>query len=107
MNVESVLSWPVLGVESVDRRQELLSLLRMRDTNKDVRPRLAADVSSKEASELLQLFLTHFHIYNPVLDVPKIQEHMRYTVLNGLEWDAQSCLLVSNTISSAMTENLF
>jgi hypothetical protein len=73
----------------------LLNLLCAQNCTTSHLSLLAADIGYKEALELLHLFVTHFHIYNPVLDVLKIEEQIKRTAMNGLEWDAQSCLLVS------------
>lgn len=45
--------------------------------------------------ELLQWFFRYVHIYNPILEVEKVQEYARNLAFNGLAWDAKSCLLVS------------
>jgi hypothetical protein len=45
--------------------------------------------------ELLQRFFRYVHIYNPILEVEKVQGYARNLAFNGLAWDAKSCLLVS------------
>lgn len=81
-------------MEEFRPRRPLLDLLRTPEHSPGQRSLFATDLNIKEAMELLNLFLTHFHIYNPVLDIVKIEEQIRCTALNGLDWDAQSCLLV-------------
>lgn len=45
--------------------------------------------------ELLQRFFRYVHIYNPILEVEKVQDYARNLAFNGLAWDNKSCLLVS------------
>jgi hypothetical protein len=90
VNVKALLNWSVLCMDKFSATAATFTLLHVNDTSTSVRPLLAAEVNSKKALGLVQLFLAHLHIYNPVLVVAKIEEHMSYTGLNGLEWDAHS-----------------
>lgn len=96
INIEAVLSWPVFQDQNFDRRLDLKRFLQSRPSGSDQPPlTLTADFEVNGAGQLLQHFLDNVHIYNPVLEVAKVKEYMRHAGLNGLGWDAQSCLLVS------------
>ncbi|USP81332.1 hypothetical protein yc1106_08606 [Curvularia clavata] len=94
VNVETVLSWPIGCLDDFRSRPSLLRLLRTQSGTFTQRWLLAADVGPKEATDLLRLFLAHFHVYNPVLDVRELEEQIRCAAINGLGWDARSCLLL-------------
>ncbi|KAF2822051.1 hypothetical protein CC86DRAFT_358042 [Ophiobolus disseminans] len=94
VNVEAILDWPILCMDAFRPRRGLLNLLRAPSGIIIQRSLLAADMNVKEALKLLDLFVTHFHNFNPVLDISKVEEHIKFTGLNGLEWDAWSCLLL-------------
>jgi hypothetical protein len=59
-----------------------------------VRLSLTSEFEIEDAARLLQVFLDTVHIYNPILEVPVVQGYIRNVRLNGLGWDAPSCLLV-------------
>lgn len=96
INFESILSWPVFKSCKIGQNRDLKALLKSSSAIPG-RTALAVplEVENGRARQLLQRFIRHVHIYNPVLDIEKVQEDMRDTLFNGLEWDAKSCLLVS------------
>lgn len=94
ISVETILEWPTLRVPTSSQRPELKSLLRACTPNSESRLLQPSDLDTNGALLLLQLFLDHIHIYNPILKVPDVEEYVKYAVLNGLGWDAKSCLLV-------------
>ena len=98
INVEEVLAWPALGLEtSVSTgRARLMALLRAGRPDKGPRLMTGSDVDADDAATLFQRFLNRFHIYNPVLEVERVNEAVRFTSFNGLGWDAKSCLLVNS-----------
>lgn len=96
INVESILSWPVFQSCNIAQKHELRALLKLPSgisEPKSVPVSLEFEIGG--ARQLLQRFVRHIHIYNPVLQIDKVQEYMRDTLFNGLDWDAKSCLLVS------------
>lgn len=97
ISIETILDWPCLRPYTPPRSFDVKSLLRTDRGNLESRALLSSDIDAQGASSLLQLFLDNFHIYNPVLKVPDVEEYVNYTVFNGLGWDAKSCLLVCHT----------
>lgn len=96
INVESILSWPVFQSCNLAQRHDLRALLKPPSgiTEPKTLP-VSLEFENGGARQLLQRFIRHIHIYNPVLQIDKVQEYMRDTLFNGLDWDAKSCLLVS------------
>lgn len=96
INVENILSWPVFKSCKIGQNRDLKALLKSSSANpgRTALP-VPLEVENSRARKLLQHFIRHVHIYNPVLNIEKVQEYMRDTLFNGLEWDAKSCLLVS------------
>lgn len=96
VNIESVLSWPVFEDQYFNDRLDLRSLLRS-SKNHGAPPALPipANFGLYAAGQLLKQFLDNVHIFNPILEETKVKEYIRATSFNGLEWDAQSCLLVT------------
>lgn len=91
MNIEAVLSWPVF--EDQLPNLNLKSLLNQEDGLPQSSNR-AIDLENGEAEVLLQQFLDHVFIFNPILEETKVQRYMRDVQFNGLGWDSTSCLLV-------------
>lgn len=100
INIETVLSWPVFQTQDFNPQIDLKTLLHANNPRIDPPPlSLATDFEANGAGELLQHFFDKVHIYNPVLDEEKVREYMRDAGLNGLGWDAKSCLLVDQNSS--------
>jgi hypothetical protein len=96
INIENVLSWPVFQSQDFNPQLDLNSLLHQNSSGADSLPlSQPTDFEVNGAGQLLQQFFDRVHIYNPVLKEEKVRERMRNARLNGLGWDAQSCLLVS------------
>lgn len=98
INVEAVLVWPSLGLDTTAWTGQARLKALLQAGKPDAGPRLlaASDIEADDAGSLLQRFLDHFHVYNPVLEVERIKESVRYTLYNSLGWDAKSCLIVSS-----------
>jgi hypothetical protein len=54
------------------------------------RPKFRED----EVNELVEKFLSHVHIKNPILDVKTLRNYARGVVEDGPGWDGGSCLVV-------------
>jgi hypothetical protein len=92
MNIENVLSWPVFGDQNPNL--DLKSLLNdSNDAASQITP-MVSDFEHFPEEELVQRFLDHVLIFNPVLEETKVQKYIRDARFTGFGWDAQSCLLV-------------
>ncbi|KAH6662239.1 hypothetical protein B0J14DRAFT_662819 [Halenospora varia] len=92
-NIETIFSWPVFKDQNLDQRPDLKTLLRSGDSNPSLTS-IPSDFENDGARKLLDVFFEHVHIYNPVLEVSKVRQYLREVQLNGLGWNAQSCLLL-------------
>lgn len=100
INIETVLSWPAFEDQKFDQQLDLKSFLQA-DNNECRDPpamALGEDFEGLVADQLLRQFLDNVHIFNPVLEVSKVNEYMRNARFNGLGWDAPSCLLVTKSL---------
>jgi hypothetical protein len=91
MNIENVLSWPVFDDQNPNL--DLKSLLNDENAISSQLPPIV-DVEESQEEVLVQRFMENVFIFNPVLEEAKLQKYIRDARLNGLGWDAQSCLLV-------------
>ncbi|KAJ6104334.1 hypothetical protein N7523_010654 [Penicillium sp. IBT 18751x] len=90
INVDTILTWPVF-------RDQISGNIRHVESTPWPEPQslsISPDFETKDARELVQRFFSHVHIYNPILEVEKVQEYVRDCAFNGLGWDAKSCLLL-------------
>lgn len=95
MNIEGILSWSVF--DDLNPNIDLKSLLNATDDGPQGGLFMATEFDEHFAEEtLVARFMDNVFIYNPVLEEAKIQRYMRDARFNGIGWDAQSCLLVSN-----------
>jgi hypothetical protein len=101
INIEAVLTWPVFEDQDFAGRLDLKSLLRSDKDYAAAPPIMSVspDIDIHASGQLLQRFLDNVHIFNPILEERKVREYMRVTSFNGLGWDAQSCLLVTESPS--------
>ena len=92
MNIENVLSWPAF--EEQNPNLDLKALLN--DHSIDMIGNSSVGDFDQTASEeqLVQRFMDHVFIFNPVLEEAKVQKHVRDARFNGIGWDAPSCLLL-------------
>jgi hypothetical protein len=94
MNIEGVLSWSVF--DDVQPNLDLKALLNSSHSSNQALS-IPADFDEQVAEEeLVARFMNNVFIYNPVLEEAKIHRYMREARFNGIGWDAQSCLLVSD-----------
>jgi hypothetical protein len=97
-----VLCWPVFNNHDFEKRTDLRYLLQIQ--NSDTAPSslsIPSDFETNGSRTLLKAFFENVHIYNPVLEIAKVEGYARDAQLNGLGWDAQSCLLVSQVTPGA------
>jgi hypothetical protein len=57
-------------------------------------PPISVDFELHETDSLLRGFFDHVHIFNPTLEEEDVREYVNIVRLNGIGWDAMSCLLV-------------
>ncbi len=57
------------------------------------------ELEIESCSRLLEVFFKHVHIKNPVLDEKLIRQWARGVCLDGIAWNAQSCLVVGSLLS--------
>lgn len=100
VNREVILNWPVWKAADLHPSSQDSPPAIFPGIDSVSRPLLVSDVDVQDASRLLGIFLSIYHIFNPVLDIPTIEEHVKSTSLNGFGWDAGSCLVVSPPSSS-------
>ena len=91
MNIENVLSWSVF--EDQYPNLDLKSLL-LDDSSPFGQIKSVSDYEHASEEALLQRFMDHIFIFNPILEEAKLQTYVRDARYNGMGWDAQSCLLV-------------
>ncbi|CAG8374194.1 unnamed protein product [Penicillium salamii] len=90
INIENILKWPVFQSHIPGH-----TWTSETPTGPQLQPlSISPDFESKESMELLQRFFRYVHIYNPILEVEKVQDYARNVAFNGLAWDAKSCLLL-------------
>lgn len=58
------------------------------------------DLDMVTCNRLLDSFWKRVHSKNPILVQEDVKRYMSQTVLNGIAWDAKSCLVVHASISS-------
>jgi Fungal Zn(2)-Cys(6) binuclear cluster domain len=98
-NVEDVLSWPVFEGR-FDTHLDLKSLLRRIPPDAAVQSPVSETHGVSNGSdsrmelELLDAFLQHVHVKNPILDEAGIRQMVYRINLEGFGWDAESCLVL-------------
>ncbi len=93
MNIENVLSWPVF--EDQNPSLDLKNLLNDSNNASSQFPPMFSEVDHYPDEQLVQRFMDHVFIFNPVLEEAKVHKYLRDARFTGLGWDAQSCLLVA------------
>ena len=95
MNIEGVLAWHVF--DDLHPDLDLKGLLNATDHGAPPTVPMVTEFDEHFAEEdLVESFMNNVFIYNPVLEEAKVQRYMRDARFNGIGWDAQSCLLVSD-----------
>lgn len=97
----AVLSWPVF-LGRWDKEADALTRLRPlaqpespSSTTYSSVPSVDSLLDNPNASEeLLERFFKHVHIKNPILEMSTLRKMVRHVCLDGLGWDAESCLVL-------------
>ena len=100
ISVKDVLSWSVFQGR-FDAHLDIKSLLRRIPLDKTVHSPASVDsyvsVGDLEFNvglKLLENFLQHVHVKNPILDEAKIRQMVHRVSLEGFGWDPESCLVL-------------
>jgi hypothetical protein len=108
ITVEAVLEWPVFDDRDINRKVHLLSPPE-ENIHQPGLP-ISVDVDFHEADGLLRKFFDDVHIFNPTLEEEDVREYVNIVRLNGIGWDAMSCLLVTTPFPfgrARLTRNSF
>ncbi|KAJ5787301.1 hypothetical protein N7457_002291 [Penicillium paradoxum] len=98
INIEEVLKWPVFDEQEIAQRLHLLSLSEEETFQPDLP--ISVDLDLYAADHLVRTFFNDVHIFNPTLKEENIRECMEVVRLNGIGWDAMSCLLSSGFLQA-------
>ena len=103
MNIENVLSWSVFEEQTPNLDLKLL----LNDQPEDGLANASISDFGQTTSEehLVQSFMDHVFIFNPVLEEAKVQKYVRDARFNGIGWGAQSCLLLLIYAHGALVES--
>jgi hypothetical protein len=98
IGVVDVLSWPVFEGRYV-AHLDTKALLRRIPLGAVASPSSDSYTSIEESDhnnglKLLDAFLQHVHVKNPILDETKVRQMVHRTNLDGFGWDAESCLVL-------------
>jgi hypothetical protein len=93
ITLETVLEWPVFDDCEFPRHFHLLDSLD-KDTHRKG-AQISVDLDLQQTDRLLRAFLDDVHIFNPTLEEEEVREYVNVVRLNGIGWDAKSCLLVT------------
>lgn len=105
VTIETVLAWDVFQGR-FDAQLDLRTVLK----NYEMPPSpitspvgeaipLINSLELGSCNRLLDSFLSRVHIANPILDIDLMRSYVNHACLNGIGWDAQSCLVVSSAVS--------
>lgn len=93
INIEAVLEWPVFDDCDFNRKVHLLN--SPEENIHQAGLPISVDVDLHVADNLLRRFFDDVHIFNPTLEEEDVREYVNIVRLNGITWDAMSCLLVT------------
>ena len=108
LTIETILSWSVFEGK-FDSSTNLKALVISPTLSGEPflaksDPRLERlDLDLETCTRLLQTFLEHVHIANPILDVPLVTDYLYQACVHGIGWDAPSCLVVWLSDSSIVS----
>ncbi|KAK1980069.1 hypothetical protein LZ30DRAFT_750973 [Colletotrichum cereale] len=94
---EHVMSWAIF--REVDKGMEADEMLLHADHasmigNSPMSTLGALDLEMRLINDLLDSFFTYVHVKNPILDENATRKMVSRIVLNGIDWSAESCLLL-------------
>ncbi|CRG91074.1 hypothetical protein PISL3812_08122 [Talaromyces islandicus] len=93
INLDAVLQWPTF--EDYDFGSRLVPISPIVDKNAYSDPTtlpMSVDIDIPTSEILLESFFSNVHIFNPILEEEAIRDYAKH--LNGIGWDAMSCLLL-------------
>lgn len=98
VNVESMLQWPVFDSQNIDQKANLKCLFNpIGKENQDLQWNPPdPDLRTEEVDQALRSFFDHVHIFNPIFEEADLTAKLEVVRANGLGWDADSCLIVSD-----------
>jgi hypothetical protein len=100
VSIEAVLQWPPFAEygfpASLHRPEDISS------PGNSSAGWVPMDVDLPPAETALRGFFDHVHIFNPVLEEEDVRSYIRRVRLDGIGWDAVSCLVVSFQSSFVM-----
>lgn len=108
ITIETVLEWPVFDDCEFPRHFHLLDSLE--EVSHTRGPLISVDLDLHETDRLIRAFFDYVHIFNPTLEEEEVGEYVNFIRLNGIGWDAISCLLVialHPDIRAKLTSNSF
>jgi hypothetical protein len=98
ISLVDVLAWPIFE-SRFDAHLDTKSLLRRIPLDAVASPSSdsytsVGELDSNNGLKLLDAFLQHVHIKNPILDEASVRQMVHRTNFDGLGWDAESCLVL-------------
>lgn len=91
-----VLGWPIFGNQFA-LQANAITVLR-RKPLKPIQPSSSALESflgnTSASNRLVTNFIQHVHIKNPILELASLKRMVRHACLEGVGWDAESCLVL-------------
>lgn len=92
VNTEVVLGWPVFESVQISPYQ---SSPAQTDHHSQGLP-IPVDLDLQQSGGyFVERFFEDIHIFNPVLEEQDVADYLRDIQLNGIGWDAESCLMVT------------
>ena len=94
-NCHNILDWPIL--EGRFSSVQLMVAYYDQDDHRQIRegPRPGSTrICEEDASKLVEYFLQHVHIKNPIFDPPKLNTMAKQVAEQGFRWDGISCLVL-------------
>jgi Fungal Zn(2)-Cys(6) binuclear cluster domain len=101
MCADSILKWPIFTQAAPHLEKELqtpiMEVFAQADTTVTASNKGASmmNLESEWINRLVENFLTHNHVKNPILDVDLLRSYARDFGETGPQWDEKSCLMVS------------
>lgn len=91
----NVLNWPVFGGKFVSQARSLALIQRSESKPPTTTGLIESCINNATVgNELLDNFIQHVHIKNPILDITELRRLVQRLGLNGVSWDLESCLVL-------------
>lgn len=101
-NFESILRWPIFNDLALSSVSFVLENEREDGQMQSGSVPLSRGIQEDELQPLSERFLSYVHVKNPILDVADFRRCVNDTSINGLQWDGESCLIVSPSEASTL-----